>query len=160
MNLQAQYASIIFRSKMKKRYEKGLEISQRLIASDSLELAQAGYYFPLQHARATENTDQMFETYEQAIQKFPESTMFLEEYAKDVYRKRIAEKFDRAIETTRKALEIDPNSSNAWDILGRLYREKGNLEKAISAMEKAVELKPANKTYVRTLEKHKAEMNL
>ena len=43
--------------------------------------------------------------------------------------------------------------------LAKLYKERGNLENAVSAMEKAVELKPENKSYARTLEKYKAEMN-
>jgi tetratricopeptide (TPR) repeat protein len=159
MNLQAQYASIIFRAKMKDRYEKGIGIAKKLTASDSEELAQAGYFFLLQHSRATKNTDQMFKTYEQAIQKFPDSTMFLEGYAKDVYRKKLSDKYDRAIEMTKKALEIDLKSSDAWDTLGRLYREKGNLEKAVSAMEKAVETNPENKAFAKRLEKYKAEMN-
>ncbi|MFC2166261.1 tetratricopeptide repeat protein [Acidobacteriota bacterium] len=159
MNMQAQYASIIFRGRMKSKYPEAAEIAKKLTASDSEQLAQAGYYFLLQHSRATKNTDQMFETYDQAIQKFPDSTMFLEGYAKDVYRKKLSDKYDRAIEMTKKALEIDPKSSSAWDTLGKLYKEKGNLEKAVSAIEKAVEINPENKSYARTLEKFKAEMN-
>jgi len=122
-------------------------------------LAEAGYYFLLQHSRAIKNTDQMFETYEQAIQKFPDSTMFLEGYAKDIYKKKLSDKYDRAIEMTTKTLKIDPKSSSAWDLLGKLYKEKGNLEKAVLALEKAVEANPENKAYARRLEKYKAEMN-
>ena len=85
--------------------------------------------------------------------------MFLDGYAKDVYKKKLSDKYDRAIEMAEKSLEIDPKSNKAWDTLGKLYKEKGNLEKAVLALEKAIEINPENKAYARTLEKYKAEIN-
>lgn len=48
--------------------------------------------------------------------------------------------YDKALEQCQKALELDPNSSGAYDCLGTSYSALGMHQQAISACEKAVAL--------------------
>jgi eukaryotic-like serine/threonine-protein kinase len=52
----------------------------------------------------------------------------------------VARRYDEAIATARRAIDIDPTYSFGYDRLGRAYTEKGMYEPAIAALEKAVQL--------------------
>lgn len=49
---------------------------------------------------------------------------------------------DKAIETAKETLELNPNFSVGYMVLGSAYAEKGMFEDAIPALEKAVDLHP------------------
>ncbi len=49
-------------------------------------------------------------------------------------------KLDRAVELIKNALEIQPDDPNITDSLGWAYFQKGDIDKAIESLEKAVEL--------------------
>ena len=49
---------------------------------------------------------------------------------------------DQAIEGYRRALEVDPEFTLAWNGLSMVYRRKGDLDAAIEAAQKLVELAP------------------
>lgn len=48
--------------------------------------------------------------------------------------------YDQAVEECRKALELDPNSSGAYDCMGAGYLAKGMYEEALAASQKAAKL--------------------
>jgi serine/threonine-protein kinase len=52
----------------------------------------------------------------------------------------VARRYDDAIRTARRAIEIDPTFTFGYDRLGRAYTEKGLYEQGIAALEKAVQL--------------------
>ena len=51
--------------------------------------------------------------------------------------------YDRALETTRKALEIDPKFAIAYHNLSAIYQKRGELNQAIQAGQRATELDPS-----------------
>ena len=52
------------------------------------------------------------------------------------------DQFDKAIETYRKVLQIDPKNADVRVDLGIMYRRKGNLDRAIEEFKKAAEDNP------------------
>jgi tetratricopeptide (TPR) repeat protein len=54
------------------------------------------------------------------------------------------EELDDAILLYQKAIELDPQYSNAYNNLGAAYRHKGDIDKAIAFTEKAIALEPKN----------------
>ena len=59
----------------------------------------------------------------------------------------VAGRYDQAIETLNKALEIDPTFPRAHFRLGNVYEQKGIPEKAISEFEEAVRLSGGDSSY-------------
>jgi DNA-binding winged helix-turn-helix (wHTH) protein/TolB-like protein/tetratricopeptide (TPR) repeat protein len=59
----------------------------------------------------------------------------------------LAGRCEQAIETLRKALEIDPNFPRAHFRLGNVYEQKGMPEKAIAEFEQAVRLSGGDSSY-------------
>jgi tetratricopeptide (TPR) repeat protein len=59
----------------------------------------------------------------------------------------LAGRYEQAIETLNKALEIDPTFPRAHFRLGNVYERKGMLEKAISEFEQAVRLSGGDSSY-------------
>jgi tetratricopeptide (TPR) repeat protein len=59
----------------------------------------------------------------------------------------LAGRYEQAIETLNKALEIDPTFSRAHFRLGNVYEEKGMPEKAISEFEAAVRFSGGDSSY-------------
>ena len=53
------------------------------------------------------------------------------------------------------AVEIEPHAAGIWDTLGWLYYEKGELDKAIIAMQKTVTLDPESDYFKKNLDKLK-----
>jgi tetratricopeptide (TPR) repeat protein len=51
-----------------------------------------------------------------------------------------ARDYDQAVAQCRKALDLDPNSSGAYDCMGTSYLAKGMYEEALAASQKAVSL--------------------
>ena len=50
--------------------------------------------------------------------------------------------FEKAIESYRKAVELDPNYFDAWHALGMAYLRAGKVQEAIAAGKRAVEISP------------------
>lgn len=51
-------------------------------------------------------------------------------------------KFEKAVETYKKALALDPEFAFAWDNLGLTYRHMGNYDEAIKCYRKSLEIDP------------------
>ena len=66
--------------------------------------------------------------------------------ARDVYREGFAhfvnDRVDEAIETYRRALEVDPALAIAWNGLSMAFKKKGDLPAAIDAAKKLLALEP------------------
>ncbi len=62
-------------------------------------------------------------------------------------------KYDQAIEEFKKALKINPGSSEIYYNLGLVYEGKNNLEEARKMYEKASEIDPNNKLAMEHLKK-------
>jgi tetratricopeptide (TPR) repeat protein len=54
---------------------------------------------------------------------------------------------ERALEYARKAQELDPDSDRAWFQEGKAHERKGDLEKAVFALNRALTLNPRASTY-------------
>lgn len=52
------------------------------------------------------------------------------------------QKFDKAIVSYRKAVELDPKFAFAWDNLGLSYRKTGNYDEALKCYKKSIEIDP------------------
>jgi tetratricopeptide (TPR) repeat protein len=50
--------------------------------------------------------------------------------------------FEKAIESYRSAVEIDPDFFDAWHALGMAYLRAGKIQEAIAAGKRAVEINP------------------
>lgn len=57
------------------------------------------------------------------------------------------------IELAQKAAELEPKEARIWNTLAWLFFEKGELQKAIKAMNKAVELDPEREEFKKNLKK-------
>lgn len=56
--------------------------------------------------------------------------------------------WNEAIMRWERIIEIDPKNSKAYNNLGVAYEAKGDLDKAMNAYKKALELDPNNKAYL------------
>ena len=63
---------------------------------------------------------------------------------------------DRGIELSRKSLELKPDEPNYLDTLAELYHKKGQRQKAIEAIKKAMNLDPQSQYFRKQLEKFEA----
>lgn len=50
--------------------------------------------------------------------------------------------YDKALDMTQKAIQIDPKYANAYYNLGMIYQKKGDVNKAISMVKKSIDLDP------------------
>lgn len=50
--------------------------------------------------------------------------------------------YDKAIETYRRALDIDPNNADVWTDMGIMYRRRGEPGKALEAFDQATAVDP------------------
>jgi tetratricopeptide (TPR) repeat protein len=61
-------------------------------------------------------------------------------------------KFDKAIVSMKRALEINPHHSNAHNFIGYIYATKGeDLDKALSHLEQALDIQPRNGYFLDSL---------
>ncbi len=58
----------------------------------------------------------------------------------------LSKDFDKAIETFRRAVELDPSSAQAHDSLGAAYGAVGRNADAVESLKKAIQLDPSGET--------------
>ncbi len=63
--------------------------------------------------------------------------------------------WNEAIMRWERIIEMDPGNSKAYNNLGVAYEARGDLDKAMSAYKKALELEPNNKAYLNNYIKFK-----
>jgi tetratricopeptide (TPR) repeat protein len=151
------YASTVFNSKAEDKYERALELNEKAKTLDP-ELELNSVYNLISYYRNLEDTENIIAAYEGAIQKWPENTGLKNSYASTINSMEIESKYDYGIELMEKAIQDDPDAAYMSYTLGLLYHKKGELEKAIAEIEKAVEKYPTRKVYTNTLEQLKKEL--
>jgi tetratricopeptide (TPR) repeat protein len=157
--LNYSYASAVFNSRMEQLYEKALERNEKAKTLDpDLELSTVRNI--IRYYTNIENKDMVVETYEGAIQKWPDSNSLKSSYASAINSMEIESKYDYGIELMEKLIEANPDSITYYYSLSNLYHKKGELEKAVVAMKKVAEKYPTQKRYqdaLQDLEKELAE---
>lgn len=148
------YANAIMRLKMESHFGKIEGLARKAIALDT-EQAPRGYGTLIQYYDFIDDYDKFFATYEEAIDKFPDHSGFMNGYAWAVYELKRKDLYKSAIERAKKAVEISPEAAHIWDTLGWLYYENGEPDKAVKAQKKAVHFRPDQKEYKEALEKFK-----
>ena len=154
-DLMADYAMFVFTSKIEDKYELGYERAKKAMTlkPEDEDVLFNSLYSLIAYYRNTENLEEYFATYKEALEKIPEDTFFMYGYAEAILRTGSKGKYDEGIEIVKKALELEPEAPHLWHSLGRLYFEKGDLDKAIEAAQKAVDIVPQSKQYQETLDK-------
>lgn len=154
-DLMADYAMFVFTSKIEDKYELGYERAKKAMTlkPEDEEVLFNSLYSLIAYYRNTENLEEYFATYKEALEKMPEDTFFMYGYAEALLRTESKDKYDEGIGIVKKALELEPQAPHLWHTLGKLYFEKGDLDRAIEAARKAVEIVPQSKQYQETLDK-------
>lgn len=65
---------------------------------------------------------------------------------------------DDALRLAKRAVRLAPDNCNIWDTLGEALFRRGELEDAIEAQRKAVELNPGNKLFEEKLKKWESKI--
>lgn len=158
-SLNNSYANTVFNSRMADLYDKALERNEKAKTLDP-DLESSTVRNMIRYYTNTDNMDMVIETYEGAIQKWPESNSFKSSYASAIHSLEIESKYDYGIELMEKIIEANPDSITYYYSLSNLYHKKGELEKAVDAMKKVAEKYPTQKRYqdaLQDLEKELAE---
>ena len=127
-----------------------------VIGSKNKDYLAKGYFYLIRHYRNEKDTARVFEIYEKAITNLPTDAGMMNQYAWAIYEDKIKEKYDKGIVLAKKAVELEPKADWIWDTLGWLYFENGDIENAVKAMEKAVNLAPESEQYKKNLVKFKS----
>jgi len=121
-------------------------------SSDQAHLEE-GFNALIRYYQQKEMQAKLFRAYEQAIQKLPENTDFMNGYAWYIYEQKAKDRYEQGIGITRRALQIKPEAANIWDTLAWLEFDNGQIDLAIEHMKKAVELAPQKSGYLENLKK-------
>jgi len=154
-DLMADYAMFVFTSKIEDKYELGYSRAKKAMTlkPEDEDVLFNSLYSLIAYYRNTENLEEYFATYKEALEKMPNDTFFMYGYAEAILRTESKDKYDEGIDIVKKALELEPEAPHLWHSLGKLYFEKGDLDKAIEAAQKAVDIVPQSKQYQETLDK-------
>jgi len=139
-------------STLKTLYQAHFKLGQYHLAAESIKrLVEKGYdtadnYFKMglcyNHAGDIFNA---VKNYEIATQKEKNHPLYWSYYGGAL--KKIA-KYDEAIEKLNIAINLDNRCDDAYYNLGAIYSMKGDVDKAIFNIKKAIELKPETKDYI------------
>jgi tetratricopeptide (TPR) repeat protein len=99
-------------------------------------------------------------TYEAALEKLPRSIDLMNGYAWYIFENKVTEKYARGIQAARQAVELEPEADYIWDTLGQLLFADGQVNEAIKAMQKAVEINPKEESYRENLVKYKTHLKV
>lgn len=149
--MMVYYASAIFNMQIDSHYEKGLELNQKAIALDP-ELELNSVFNLVAYYRNIKDTEKLVKTFEDAIQEWPENDTIKVIYAQTIVHSNIEAQNDRAKDILDELIEKNPELPYQWYYMGLVLERKGELEKAIEAVKKALEFRPDVKTYQNKLE--------
>ncbi len=150
-------AGILSTGKMEDLYDKGLELNEKSKTINP-DFEVSAIYNLVTYYENIEDNDKIIETFENAIQKFPDNTGLKSSYASIINSLEIESKYDHGIEIMENSLAADPDAVYLNYTLGLLYHKKGELEKAIDAVKKVVDKYPTRKNYLDTLAKMEKEL--
>ena len=152
-----EYAYNVFYLKDESRYEKAKAQAEKALDSGEEGALFMGYYNLVRYYRQKGDNEGAVAMYEKAAQKVPQDAFFKYGYAAVVLEAKFADKYDRGIEMVKAAIEITGGTPRDFDTLAALYFEKGDLEQAVKAQEKTLELMPDNIAYQQKLEKYQGQ---
>lgn len=155
--LMTFYAQTIFRNKIESHYDSALTLNEKAVTVDP-EQGLDAYFNLIQYYRNIQNQEKLIEIFEEAIRKYEDNVSLKLIYVRSILGMKIESKYDAGIEMTKDTLEKYPEMANMWHMLGQLYDRNGNLEEALNAVNKAVELRPEIKPYQRTLERLESKL--
>ncbi|MFH2048179.1 MAG: hypothetical protein ABIJ12_01940 [bacterium] len=95
-------------------------------------------------------------TYEEALTGLPDNASMMNSYAWYIFQNKVDIYYERGIDVAKKAVEVEPEADSIWDTLGQLLFEAGYTDKAIEAMQGAVDLAPDEASYKENLKRYKA----
>jgi tetratricopeptide (TPR) repeat protein len=142
---------------MEDLYKKGLKLNEKVKTLDP-EMEVTTIYNLVTYYSNIEDKEKIIEVFENAIRKFPDSSGLKRSYASSINSMKIASKYDKGIEIMEKALAENPDRVYMNYTLGLLYKNKGELKKAIEAVKKVVDKYPKRKVYATTLAKLEKEL--
>lgn len=156
--LMADYAMFVFTGKIEDKYERGFERAKKAMEMEpeDEDVLFNSYYGILSYYKNKGDQDKYFETFGDVFQKMPENTFFKYSYAEGILTFKAKDRIDSGIDVVKEALEMEPNAPHLWHTLGKLYFEKGDLDEAVNAAQKASDIVPKSEQYKQTLEKFRA----
>ncbi len=132
---------------LNKEMKKSIELLKQAVTMDS-ENDRLYHALALAHMSLNENED-AYQNINKAIQlNDKKDTYYFEQGA---LLERLG-KFDKAIDSMKRTLEINPHHSNAHNFIGYIYATKGeDLDKAQSHLEQALTIQPRNGYFLDSL---------
>jgi tetratricopeptide (TPR) repeat protein len=150
-----EYAYNVFNLKDETRYEKAKAQAEKSLTVAEEDDLFMSYYNLIRYHRLKEENEKALAMYELAATKVPKEPFFKYGYGATALLIKKTSAYDQGIEMVKKAIEMNDGSPLYWDTLAGLYLEKGELEEAIKAQEKALELMPDNKAFLEKLETYR-----
>jgi len=142
------------------RYHRNPEPLEALLSEEtSPDRLETAYFTLVRHYEAQNDTTKTLALYNQALETLPDNADMLNSAAWYIHSNKIESHFDEGIKWAEQAVELLPNDASIWDTLAWLYHDKGEYEKAVQAMQKAVELAPDTEYFKQTLFKMQTDLN-
>jgi tetratricopeptide (TPR) repeat protein len=139
-------------------YERHKDTSNYIVtcnkAISRLPSRDVAYWRLLNHYKQIKDTSMYLSTCKLAITNMPNNSDYYRYYARTVYQYKLIDKYDEAVEISKMALDIDPDSDRIWYTLSLIYDETGDSDKAIKAIESAIKINPNKVEYKSTLKKY------
>ena len=150
-----EYAYTVFYLEDESRYEKAKVQAEKALSSGNEDALFLGHYNIIRYYRLKNDNDTALIKYAEAAEQVPTEAFFAYGYAGVALEMKKTEVYDRAIESVKKAIEINKGVAVYWDTLAGLTYEKGDLAEAIKAQEEALWLQPNNQSYKQKQEKYR-----
>ena len=141
---EARYNIALYETQYERNYQPLLDLLPELQSKDRKRDA----YVALARAHNTQaDTQKTFFYYEKALEELPDDTGLMNSFAWTVFEYKYRDKYEQAIRVAEQAVDIDPDAASIWDTLGWLYYENGDTAKAVTAMQKALNIDPDSEYY-------------
>ncbi len=150
-----EYAYSVFYLEDESRYEKAKAQAEKALSSGNEDALFLGHYNIIRYYRLKNDNDTALIKYAEAAEQVPTEAFFAYGYASIALKEKKTDLYDRAIESVKKAIEINKGVAEYWATLAGLTFEKGDLTEAIKAQEEALFLQPTNRSYKQILEKYR-----
>jgi tetratricopeptide (TPR) repeat protein len=126
-----------------------------LKTSQNEELLKKSYSVLRRAYKHIKDSKNLIRIYEAETSRFKDDASILNEYAWYIHTEKLEAKYNKGVELAKQALKLKPEKANIWDTLAWLYDDINQKDKAIEAIQKAVELAPDKEGYKENLEKIK-----
>jgi len=139
-------------------YEKHKDTSNYIAtckaAISRLPARDVAYWRLLNYYKSINDTSMYLSTCKIAIANMPSNSAYYRNYARAVYQYKLIDNYVEAIEISKTALDIDPDSDKILYTLSLIYDELGDSGNATKAIEAAIKINPSKEKYKSTLKKY------